>query len=401
MQNSNERFFSDKRGNLKALFVIVAVLCLFAVISAVTIIKNDKNYNTSTVEGAAFEERTVGKRKLTDACEDAAAGDAYVKIGGKPIGISINAGGLIVLGKSEVTTEIGAVYPAKDAKVERGDIVREINGKEVKSIYQLKLLLDESKGAVTLTVDRAGEIFKADITPATDIISGQKRIGLTLKEDIGGVGTLTFVTQDGRFGALGHYIADSESGLSSQLDNGYIYDTTVTGVVKGERGAAGGLIADVNRLSDPIGGIDKNTNIGIYGDYFSKYDGELYKIANVGEAKIGPAKVYTTISGNQPKFYDIDIVKVVSQSEAGEKGMVIAVRDKELLEKTGGIVQGMSGSPIVQNGILIGAVTHVFIQDPTRGYAVHSRFMYDYATSEQASELLSDGKTDAIVYSVA
>lgn len=100
-----------------------------------------------------------------------------------------------------------------------------------------------------------------------------------------------------------------------------------------------------------------------------------------GEAKVGKAQVLTTIDGASPKFYDIDVVKVVSQSVASEKGMVICVRDKELLDKTGGIVQGMSGSPIVQNGVLIGAVTHVFVQDPTRGYAVHSRFMYDYANS--------------------
>lgn len=172
--------------------------------------------------------------------------------------------------------------------------------------------------------------------------------------------------------------------MSRELSSGHIYATSIDGVIKGERGQAGGLVADVNRLSDPIGDIKKNTQIGIFGDFTADYDGALFRIAESGEAKMGPAKVFTTIDGTQPKFYDIDIVKVVPQSEAGEKGMVIAVRDKELLEKTGGIVQGMSGSPIVQDGILIGAVTHVFVQDPTRGYAVHSRFMYDYAAEASA-----------------
>ena len=138
-------------------------------------------------------------------------------------------------------------------------------------------------------------------------------------------------------------------------------------------------------MSKSIGAINANTDIGLYGKYEGEYGGDLYRIAMKGEAKVGKAQVLTTIDGASPKFYDIDVVKVVSQSVASEKGMVICVRDKELLDKTGGIVQGMSGSPIVQNGILIGAVTHVFIQDPTRGYAVHSRFMYDYATGVTAN----------------
>ena len=119
----------------------------------------------------------------------------------------------------------------------------------------------------------------------------------------------------------------------------------------------------------------------MYGKFDGEYDGKLYKIAAKGEARIGKAQVLTTIVGSTPKFYEVEIVKVVSQSEPAEKGMVVKVSDKELLEKTGGIVQGMSGSPIVQDGVLIGAITHVFVQDPTRGYAVHSRFMYEKAQS--------------------
>ena len=224
---------------------------------------------------------------------------------------------------------------------------------------------------------------------------GQYKLGLALKEDVGGVGTMTFVTDDGHFAALGHRILDAESGLNGELNQGNIYDTTVSGVVKGEKGKAGGLVAEVNRLSKSIGEIKENTNIGLYGVYSGEIKGDLYRIATKGEAKIGRAQVLTTVDGKTPKFYDIDVVKVISQSEVAEKGMVILVRDKELLEKTGGIVQGMSGSPIVQNGILIGAVTHVFIQDPTRGYAVHSRFMYDYATGVTANIDVQNEQTAA------
>ena len=236
-------------------------------------------------------------------------------------------------------------------------------------------------GRFLLTLKRGDDVRTFVVKAEKSKVDNEFKLGLMLKEDVSGVGTLTFVTKEGNFAALGHKIADFESNLSENLNQGNIYCAQITGVIKGERGKAGGLVADVNKLSNPVGEVSRNTEIGIYGKYDGEKLGDLYRIAMKGEAKVGKAKVLTTVDGSSPKFYDIDVVKVVSQSEVGEKGMVISVRDKELIDKTGGIVQGMSGSPIVQNGILIGAVTHVFVQDPTRGYAVHSRFMYDYATS--------------------
>lgn len=388
MQNTNEQPNSNKQVSRRGALIILAILCLLSAIIGTTIIKNNQNYNTLSVNDTVIEDRLNAKRMLVDRYESTLNGDSYVKIGGVPIGISVNASGLIVIGQSEVLTEdYGAVYPARNTGLQAGDVIITLNGENLTSIYQLKKILEKIDGAVTLSVNRGGNIFETTITPAVDRLSAQKRLGLMLKEDVGGVGTLTFVTQDGRFGALGHYIADAESGLSYELNSGNIYQTSIDDVIKGERGKAGGLVGNVNRLSDPVGIINQNTDIGIFGDYTADYDGALYKIAAKDEAKVGPAKVFTTIDGTTPRFYDIDIVKVVPQNEAGEKGMVIAVRDKELLEKTGGIVQGMSGSPIIQNGILIGAVTHVFVQDPTRGYAVHSRFMYDYAMRFRSAAL--------------
>lgn len=387
MQYSDESNFSYRQNKRAGVVWIFTIICLFCLIIGATITKNTENYNTKPLNNDIFINRPGVSRKLVNSRSAFASDGVYVKIGGKPIGISVNADGLIVIGQSEVVTEQGTVDPAAQSGLLVGDILKQINGEKLNSIYQLKKILENSDGAVRLTVERGVETFDTYITPALDKLTGQQRIGLLLKEDVGGVGTLTFVTDDGKFGALGHYILDAESGLSGELDSGSIFQTSVDGVIKGERGKAGGLVADVNRLSEPIGDIQKNTGIGIFGNYFADYDGELYKIADKGEAKIGPAQVLTTVEGTDPKFYDIDIVKVVSQSEAGEKGMVIAVRDRELLEKTGGIVQGMSGSPIVQDGVLIGAVTHVFVQDPTRGYAVHSRFMYDYATESEQNGL--------------
>lgn len=373
------RLSKSRSAILRAVVGMIAVCAIFLFVFNATILKNDKNENTSSV----FVLENSGN---FDDCPDIAQCDvsekSYVKIGGKPIGISIGAGGLIVVDKCGVMSKNGEISPCKDVDVQKGDVVTKVNGESVDSVFKLKQVLKNSKnGKIVLTVERNGGVKSMFVQAAKAKTDGEFKLGLMLKEDVGGVGTLTFVTRDGNFAALGHHILDADSNLSQTLNQGDIFNAEVTGVVKGESGKAGGLVADVNRLSKSIGAINANTDIGLYGKYEGEYGGDLYRIAMKGEAKVGKAQVLTTIDGASPKFYEIDVVKVVSQSVASEKGMVICVRDKELLDKTGGIVQGMSGSPIVQNGVLIGAVTHVFVQDPTRGYAVHSRFMYDYANS--------------------
>lgn len=363
--------------------LIVSILfCAFcAAICNISAIKNAKIENT--FEDYSVKNQENGKKPQYELCTGNERN--YVHIGGNPIGIAISADGLIVVDKCAVSTKNGEVFPSARADIRKGDVILSVNGIQTKSVYKLKNILKEANSpSFLLKVKRGNSAIDVKVNAVRDNL-GQYKLGLALKEDVGGVGTMTFVTDNGQFAALGHHITDGESGLVGELNRGNIYNTSVSGVVKGEKGKAGGLVADVNRLSKSVGDIKENTNIGLYGVYSGDIKGDLYRVAAKGEAKIGKAQVLTTIDGSTPKFYDIEIVKVISQSEVGEKGMVILVRDKELLEKTGGIVQGMSGSPIVQNGILIGAVTHVFIQDPTRGYAVHSRFMYDYASDVKAN----------------
>lgn len=373
--------------------LIVSILfCTFcAVICNISAVKNAKYENT--FEDFSTKNQENSEKLQFELC--ASEGRNYVHIGGNPIGIAISADGLIVVDKCAVSTKDGEVFPSARVDIRKGDVILSVNGNQTKSVYKLKNILKEANSPTfLLKVKRGNATIDVKLNAVKDNL-GQYKLGLALKEDVGGVGTMTFVTDDGHFAALGHHILDAESGLDGELNQGNIYDTTVSGVVKGEKGKAGGLIAEVNRLSKSTGEIKENTNIGLYGVYSGEIKGDLYRIATKGEAKIGRAQVLTTVDGKTPKFYDIDVVKVISQSEVGEKGMVILVRDKELLEKTGGIVQGMSGSPIVQNGILIGAVTHVFIQDPTRGYAVHSRFMYDYATDVTANIDVENKQTAA------
>ena len=373
--------------------LIVSILfCAFcAVICNISAVKNAKYENT--FEDVSTKNQENSEKFKFELC--ASEGRNYVHIGGNPIGIAISADGLIVVDKCAVSTKDGEVFPSARVDIRKGDVILSVNGNQTKSVYKLKNILKEANSPTfLLKVKRGNATIDVKLNAVKDNF-GQYKLGLALKEDVGGVGTMTFVTDDGHFAALGHRILDAESGLDGELNQGNIYDTTVSGVVKGEKGKAGGLVAEVNRLSKSTGEIKGNTNIGLYGVYSGEIKGDLYRIATKGEAKIGRAQVLTTVDGKTPKFYDIDVVKVISQSEVGEKGMVILVRDKELLEKTGGIVQGMSGSPIVQNGILIGAVTHVFIQDPTRGYAVHSRFMYDYATGVTANIDVENEQTAA------
>ena len=365
------------------------VAIVFLVLVAVFALILGQNFTKDIQTDNVFEPTpalSLGDESNRSVLEVASGESNFVHIGGSPIGIAITAGGLIVVGDGGVATDSGESFPSRNA-IRSGDVILSVNGEPTNFIYQLKKILNETDGEVAIKVLREGREQIVNVLPAVERITHQRKLGLALKEDVGGIGTLTFVTENNGFAALGHYINDVETGLDEELNGGNIYKTEIEGVEKGEIGKAGGLIAGVNRLSTPIGKIKANTNIGLYGEYSGNTDSALIRIASKGEAKPGHAQVLTTIEGMEPKFYDIDIVKVISQNEPGDKGMVISIRDKELLEKTGGIVQGMSGSPIVQNGVLVGAVTHVFIQDPTRGYAVHARFMFDEAEKVVAQNI--------------
>lgn len=389
MQTNDRKNYIKTQKSVLVLIVTLILFCAFcALISNISVLKNVETNNTIEKNSTINEQNSLYD-KITP-CDTAA--NKYVRIGGKPIGISIKTQGLIVVSKDKVQTASGETIPLKNSKISGGDVLMGINGEKVNSLYKLKDILSKlTSPGVTIEYSHQNVDYSDRVVLAKDKSDGKYKLGLALKEDVGGVGTLTFVTTDGSFAALGHRISDVE-GIFEELNTGNIYNATVNGVVKGERGKAGGLVADVNRFSKSIGSISANTDIGLYGKFEGEYDGKLYKIAAKGEARIGKAQVLTTIDGSPPKFYEVEIVKVVSQSEPAEKGMVVKVSDKELLEKTGGIVQGMSGSPIVQDGVLIGAITHVFVQDPTRGYAVHSRFMYEKAQSIDCALDIEDMK---------
>lgn len=330
----------------------------------------DVNENFDTADTAAVSQGT--------------AGGTSVYLGGTPLGLELKSRGLIIIGKTDVVTKSGLVNPTKDSEIDVGDTILSVDGKEINSAQELTDIVntDTNKGKMLDCVvkKKSGRTINTKIGSALDIGSGQYRTGLFVRQDSVGIGTLTFVKQDLRFGALGHPVIDAETKGILPISGGRVLGCTVAGSIMGERGKPGELKGIV--IKDKVYGyVDKNTKFGLYG-YLTKLvpgniSTDLIETLPRTQIKPGKAQIYTTVNGGQPRLYDIEIVKAAYQARPADRSMVIRIVDKELLSQTGGIVQGMSGSPILQGGKLCGAVTHVFINDPTRGYGIYVDWMLD------------------------
>ncbi len=297
-----------------------------------------------------------------------------VYLGGTPLGIEAISEYFIVSEIVNVTTKDGCFSPALQSGIVKGDILVLLNGKRIENIVQFNAEIQNSENEVTLTVRRGDVLTDFVVVPAYDIAQNQKKIGLMLKNEIAGIGTLTFITKENRYGALGHMIVDS-FGYGGIYSYGNVYDCNIGGFHRAEGNTPGELRGKID-YSTKTGTIDKNIFCGIYGE-MNSYAHELKEI-EIGlrdTVKSGKAQIYTTIDGVTPRFYEIEIIKAVKQNSPSDKGMVIRIVDKDLKNTTGGILQGMSGSPIIQDGKLIGAVTHVFTADSTKGYGIYIDWM--------------------------
>lgn len=306
------------------------------------------------------------------------ASPAYsVYIGGMPAGFTLNIGGAQVVGLCEVLTQNGSACPARDAEISVGDVIVAFGGMEISSASDIDEALAVTFGKeATLTVYRGGEKLEKNILPVKDRVGGKYRLGVLVRDSVSGIGTVTYIRSDNRrFGALGHAVAMQDGSLM-KVAQGDIFRCSIVDVVKGERGKAGelkGLFMSGDRIAEA----DKNCSEGIFGNFSENFAMEnLIKTEISTDVVPGKASIFTTIDGVAPKEYSIGIVKVDAHNRQN-KNFVIKITDPELLSNTGGIVQGMSGSPIVQNGKLIGAVTHVFLNDPTRGYGISIANMID------------------------
>ena len=291
--------------------------------------------------------------------------------GGMAFGVKFFTDGAIVLGTTGVETASGVVSPAKDAGLQSGDIITEIGGEDFDSAEELILIVLGCGGKpIEIEYSRDGEEFNTTITPARDMDSGEFKIGALVKDSTAGIGTVTYIdpeTMD--FGGLGHGIYDAETGRLLPLGKGAVVNVEITDVVKSERNYPGQLKGNFDNVA--IGNLWDNCEEGVFGRIVRApwEPQEAIPVAKWDEVTEGKAYIQTTLSGNQVKQYEIEIEKIYDNS-GSTKNYLLHVTDEELIEKAGGIVQGMSGSPIIQNGKLVGAVTHVLVNDPLRGYGI-------------------------------
>ena len=297
--------------------------------------------------------------------------------GGQAVGVALATRGVLVVGVSDVAGR----SPAQAAGLRAGDVIEKINGENVDSSEQLTSLVAFSRGApLTLSYRRDGAARTAVLTPLLDAASGLWRIGAWVRDSTAGVGTLSyFDPANDTYGALGHAINDGDTGKLLPVRAGSLLRAEIVDVVRGQKGKPGELRGSFLRSQVLLGDIRENTNLGIYGYLEKTYVNPLYPdgvpIGYQESVTLGPAQILSTIDENGVRAYDVEIIQTSRQLTPAQKSMVIRVTDPVLLEKTGGIVQGMSGSPILQNGRIVGAVTHVFVDDPTRGYGLYIEWM--------------------------
>ena len=304
--------------------------------------------------------------------------------GGNSIGVSLYTQGALVVGISEVMDPEGHThYPAGEAGLRPGDIIEKINGVYVENAEHLSELVNRLKDSgIELDVRRGNVIFKTHIVPVRDHHDLKYRLGIWVRDSTAGVGTLTFYDPDsGYFGALGHAITDLDTGTLLSVKNGEIMESKIIDVKQGRRGEPGELKGVFSGKQKIIGKILRNTQYGIYGEMYESlpefYYNKPLPICYQHDVRVGDATILTTVDSKGIREFDIQIRKVNYQQRPNSKGMVIERTDPELLELTGGIVEGMSGSPIIQNGRIVGAITHVFVNDPKKGYGIFIEWMLE------------------------
>ncbi len=293
---------------------------------------------------------------------------------GRNIGVILNTDGVTVAELSEFDTADGkSASPSKNAGIAEGDMITEINGKRIKSTAEFDQALENlTCGDISAEITHCGKKTKLLISPERSKADQKYHIGMTVRDAATGIGTMTFYDPENHtFAALGHGICNAENGETIPSDGGIILASDVVAVKKGERGVPGELKGVFRKDGEALGNIIQNNDCGIFGEYttFPKTCAET-AVSPKNEVHTGAAYIMADIGGGTVREYKAEITRVMPRSTAPSKGMTIKIRDDELIKKTGGIVRGMSGSPIIQDGKLVGAVTHVFVNDPTRGYGI-------------------------------
>lgn len=298
--------------------------------------------------------------------------------GGHIVGIKLRTNGPLIVGFSDIENDFQKPYsPSKDSGLNVGDIILSINDIEINSSDLLSETLNNlDADELDIKVERDGKIIVKKIHPIKSV-DGKNKIGLWVRDSTAGIGTVTFIDPvTGTYGALGHPITDVDTGDIIKISKGNIVSSSIVNVKRGEKGNPGELKGVFINDDINLGSVEQNTKFGIFGKYsLENIYTEKLKIALKDEIQEGPAQIISTVDNGEPRLYDVVIEKLLQQDNPSSKSMIIKVVDEDLLEKTGGIVQGMSGSPIIQNNKIVGAVTHVLVNKPDTGYGIYIEWM--------------------------
>ncbi len=303
----------------------------------------------------------------------------YVSLGGEVFGIKIFSSGVLVISVEEIDTPKGRVNPGKKAGIRSGDIIKKIGKKEVNSIREVSEICKKSEGnALDFTIERNGKTLTLTLKTEKEKQSGDFKAGLWVRDSTAGIGTMTFFDREtGIFASLGHAICDIDTGITLPVYQGVAVGAKILGVSRGTDTDAGELTGVFT--AEEIGDLYTNSLCGVYGR-LSDFDrnAPVVPVATKGEVKTGKAQILCSTDDTGKKYYDVEITKIIDENSE-QKNMTVKITDKRLLEITGGIVQGMSGTPLIQNGMLVGAITHVFIGNPQEGYAIFAENMLSAA----------------------
>lgn len=300
---------------------------------------------------------------------------------GQPIGIYMKTQGVLVVDIGSFHSEDGNTYSPAEDVLQVGDYILAVDGVAANDKKQIREYVEENGDKeIVFQISRQEELKRVTIKPQTDE-SGVYKIGAWLRDSAQGIGTMTYVDANNHFGALGHGVNDNDTGELLRLGNGLLYQAEIVNIRKGEKGTPGELTGVIEYYEENVYGmITSNSAQGIYGMVGENYQVDRAASLPVGfkqDVVVGPAQIYCNVNG-EAAYYDVQITKLSLNHENLNRQISIEVVDEELLELTGGIVQGMSGSPIIQNGKIVGAVTHVLVNDPTRGYGIFIEFMLEH-----------------------
>lgn len=308
--------------------------------------------------------------------------------GGQSIGVALYMPGALVVGMTSFAAVNGEMAsPAQEAGLKAGDIILGVNGERVKNAVHLAALCTHGGDTLSLTVRRDDAEFCLEVTPVQAAEDGLYKLGVWVRDSTAGIGTISFYTMETlRYGALGHPVTDVDTGSMLQIDNGEISLARVIGISYGLQGVPGELHGAFGGVNEKIGALRSNTEYGIFGELYAPLAHPIYPqgvpLAYADEVKAGDALILSSVDENGVQAFTCRVNKCFPQERASGKSMIIEITDERLLSATGGIVQGMSGSPVIQNGKLAGIVTHVFVNEPRRGYCVYAEWMYEAALSQ-------------------